>query len=92
MAFKNEIASEFKSHHCVNIISVGDADYEYNALISLDTWNHKSSKILKSIRFMKDPSHDTLVDQLEVLINAIPEITHRKTHLDLKFDQHLKNK
>ena len=99
LAFKSEIKNEFKHKKFLNIISIGDADYEYKALISLDSWDHSlqnkndqankvsTRKILKSIRFMKNPSHDILVDQLEVLIHAIPEISNKNDHLDLKFDQ-----
>lgn len=88
MAFKNEVAIEFKNKNFINVISVGDAEYEYKALISLYKWNHKTEKIhkiLKSIKFMKDPSHDVLIDQLEVLMISIPEISKKTTHLDLKF-------
>jgi hypothetical protein len=93
MAFKNEVAIEFKNKKFINVISVGDAEYEYKALISLYKWNHRNEKIhkiLKSIKFMKDPSHDVLIDQLEVLMISIPEISKKTTHLDLKFT-HKKN-
>jgi len=87
MAFKNEIADEYKNQKFINIISIGDAEYEYKALISLDKWDNDTKKILKSVRFMRYPSHDLLVDQLEVLMTAIPEIICKNNHLDLKFDQ-----
>lgn len=88
MAFKNEIINEFNHHGFVNVISIGDAEYEYKALISLNKWKPTIKKALKSIRFMKDPSHDLLVDQLEVIIHAIPEIVSRESHLDLRLNQY----
>lgn len=66
------------------IISVGDADYEFNALT--DLYNHSSSLILKTVRFMKQPSYNTLVDQLSVLSDSVKDIYSRTTHTDLIFE------
>lgn len=84
LAFKDEVLSEMLNNNILNIVSVGDAEYEYRALIDLYNLNHKP-KLLKSIRFVNDPSHDTLIDQLEVLKNSIPTICLIKKHLDKKF-------
>ena len=86
MAFRDIIDKEFDDVSVMNIISVGDAEYEYQALIALNKRNKGITKYLKSIRFMKDPTHDILIDQLEVLIDAIPNIWNKYNHLDLKFD------
>ena len=88
MAFRDIIDREFKIPSLMNIISVGDAEYEYQALIALNdnTENHK--KYLKSVRFLKYPSHDILIDQLEVIHNAMPKIWNHAQHLDLKLDYH----
>jgi hypothetical protein len=86
MAFRDLIDREFKDIKLMNIISVGDAEYEYQALIALNNRKIGTKKFLKSVRFMKDPSHDILVDQLEVLNDAIPKIWNQDKHLDLKFD------
>lgn len=86
LAFRDVIKDEFQNTSLINIISIGDAEYEYQALINLNNWNTKTKKILKSVRFMKDPSHDILIDQLEVLNNAIPNIWNKQNHLDLKFN------
>lgn len=88
MAFKDEIEKEFKNCKPMHIISIGDAEYEYNALINLIEINQECEKLLKAIKFMKDPSHDILVDQVELLTKAIPTIIEKPSHLDLKFDQH----
>lgn len=88
LAFKNEVANEFRQCRSMNVISIGDAEYEYNALISLIEWNRKCEKLLKAVKFIKDPTHDVLIDQVETLIKAIPAICGRTDHLDLKFDQY----
>ena len=85
MAFRDIINHEFKNSSIMNVISIGDAEYEYQALIALNKKNHKI-KYLKSIRFLENPSHDILIDQLQVLNDAIPEVWKKSNHLDLKFD------
>lgn len=88
MAFRDIIDNEFVNTKLINIISIGDAEYEYQALISLND----NTRFLKSIRFMKNPSHDLLIDQLEVLNNAIKNIWIKPKHLDLKFNHYSKTK
>lgn len=75
----------------MNIISVGDAEYEYQALIALNNRKKEIKKYLKSVRFVKNPTHDILIDQLEVLNDAIPDVWQKYNHLDLKFD-HVSNR
>lgn len=65
------------------VISIGDAEYEYNALISLNPRIDVGKK-LKAIRLVKNPSFDIVIDQLEVITKAMPDICNRKDHLDLK--------
>jgi hypothetical protein len=65
------------------VISVGDAHYEYNALIGL--YNKDNKTLLKSVKFMNEPLHEVLIDQLNVLYDIIPKICHMTQHLDLKF-------
>lgn len=84
MAFKDEVLGEMLNNNILNIVSVGDAEYEYMALIELYNLNHKP-KLLKSIRFVDEPSHETLIDQLEVLKNSVVTICLIKKHLDKKF-------
>ena len=78
MAFKAEV-----THNNINIISVGDAYYEYNALVGL--YDTQNNVLLKSIKFVDDPDNDTLVDQIEVLQKVIPSICNLTKHLDLQF-------
>lgn len=92
MAFRDVVDEEFQNNMIINVISVGDAEYEYQALIALNKQKENTPKYLKSVRFMKNPTHDTLIDQLEVLHLAIPEVWEKNEHLDLKFNLHSKNK
>jgi len=70
-----------------NIVSVGDAEYEYNALINLFDPNPKSYKLLKSVKFIKYPTKEVLIDQIRVLERASVKIVTAKTHLDIKMNQ-----
>lgn len=94
MAFRDVVDDEFKDNSLMHVISVGDAEYEYQALIALNNHNNNYDKLngvtkyLKSVRFVKNPSHDALVEQLEVLNIAIQDVWLKKNHLDLLFDTH----
>ena len=70
------------------IISIGDAEYEYKALINLhsNSPNSKSYRLLKSVRFVKYPTKDVLLDQIKVMQDAAIKVCTTKTHLDLKFE------
>lgn len=85
MAFKDEITHELTTKKIHNIISIGDADYEYKALIDLYNWNRKNKKILKSIKLISRPSLDQIYDELTVLDTTINQIAKHKGHLDLNF-------
>lgn len=85
--FRNLALDFFQDKHKIeNIISVGDAKYEFNALIDLDDNFKLKKRYLKSIRFMRYPSFDSLIDQLETLNKAIFDICNKLKHMDLKFD------
>jgi hypothetical protein len=81
-AFNNDIG------HLVSwanqIISIGDAEYEYNALISLKSYVYDWKK-LKTVRLVKNPSFDTLIDQIEVITKSIDDIYKHNNHMDLNF-------
>jgi hypothetical protein len=92
MAFRDIIDREFKRPALMNVISIGDAEYEYQALIALNDIKKNHKKYLKSVKFLKAPTHDILVDQLGVLHEAIPHIWVKEQHLDLKLDFYSKVK
>lgn len=81
MTFNNEIYKFIRN--ASQIVSIGDADYEHNALISLKQEIDK--KNLKMIRLTKLPEFDVLLDQINILNNAMPEIIQMRNHLDLSF-------
>lgn len=84
--FEKIVDKYFSQHKLQNIISVGDAEHEFNALINL--YNEHSVvklRLLKTIRFIRDPSFDELIDQLEVFNNCADEVLQSQKHVDLKF-------
>lgn len=91
-AFRDIIDREFQNPSLMNVISIGDAEYEYQALISLNNIKKHNRKYLKSVKFIKAPTHDILVDQLGVLHDAIAHIWIKEQHLDLKLDFYSKIK
>jgi hypothetical protein len=86
MAFKNLITREFRNKKMLNVISVGDAEYEYKALISIDEHQKDKKRYLKSIRFLEKPSHEILIDQIQILHESIDKICYYTNHLDLEFN------
>ncbi|ARF09129.1 hypothetical protein Catovirus_2_78 [Catovirus CTV1] len=83
LAFLNEI-SNFINMNFLNIISIGDAEYEHFALINLYKTT-KINKILKSIKLMDNPNNDVLIDQLKVLLKNAHTLCTNGENLDLKF-------
>jgi hypothetical protein len=84
MTFKTEIPKIVKDDF-INIISVGDADYEYNALVNFyDSCRYKN-KLLKSVRFVKIPTNEQIIEQVNILTDAVEDITYEPRHLDLIF-------
>ena len=68
ISFRETITEHFKNHKYQNIISVGDAEHEFNAMTDLyDIMSLTKKRLLKTVRFMRDPSFENLIDQLEVL-------------------------
>ena len=70
-----------------NIISIGDADYEFKALIDLYKTFDDKKRLLKSIRFMKSPSYICLLDQLDVLNKNFGRICNYDGHIDHVFER-----
>lgn len=75
-----------KNNYIQNIVSVGDAEYEYMALISLHDSCLPVTRFLKSIRFLSMPSYDTIIDQLEVLNKSVSKFAKNKKNMDLNFN------
>ena len=81
-----------------NIISIGDAMYEYIALIKLNEFfnsyvkaRNKDKKFnvsynLKSIKFIDNPDFDYVIDQIQVLQKNKDDIINRMGFVDIKFE------
>lgn len=65
-----------------NIISIGDADYEYKALINLYNLNKNNHIKYKNIKLLKGPNANILFDQLQLLYNTRNYIINYDNHLD----------
>ena len=81
LAFNAEVKNQLNIKDKQNIISIGDASYEYKALINL----YNKDRILKSMKFLEEPTFDVLKDQLEVVSNNIDKVIDYDKHLDLIF-------
>jgi hypothetical protein len=88
LSFKKEYINFMQNKTILNIISIGDAEYEYKALVDLYKLNPNRKKILKSVKLIKSPDYETLLDQLDVLSQSIYSISKVNRHLDLNFDFH----
>ena len=69
-----------------NIISIGDADYEYYALINLcDNYNNINEfKLLKSIKFIRYPDIIKIYKQIDLLCECIIKVSKETLPLDLE--------
>jgi hypothetical protein len=81
IAFINELKKKKHHKNINNIISIGDAEYEYNALINL--YNNDSYILLKSVKFIRYPDNYNINEQINILNNSIKNICIYKGNLDL---------
>lgn len=84
LAFRDYITKSNTKY--ANIISLGDAEYEHNALINLYKWDKLPHKYLKSIKFMRSIDYDVVMKQLDIMSKYMSSIVSAKRHLDLTFD------
>lgn len=86
MSFYKELERHNKKYSTNNIISIGDAAYEYHALINLYNYQNKYfDRYLKAIQLKRKPCCNTLKEQIEMLNKKIKKICSHKHHLDLEF-------
>ena len=85
----NDIAHRHnKLYKYQNIISIGDAKYEFDALTNLyNKDSYFGNRLLKSVRFVTTPSFDTLIDELIILNKCIDNIYKNKQHMDMMFNK-----
>lgn len=83
----HDVVNKYLNNNIWDIISIGDAEHEYNALINL--CNNKKIRYLKHIKFLMEPSIKELIDQLVILKMNIDYIHLFNNHIDLKFTPNL---
>jgi hypothetical protein len=87
ISFDKEFIKHSKKYDTNNIISIGDAIHEYNALIELYKYQQGYlDRYLKTIKLKKNPCYTTLEDQLKVINDKIDDICSHRHHLDLEFN------
>jgi len=84
--FLEEMIKRSRSKQYTNILSLGDADFEYNALLNLYNVTILPHKYLKAIKFIKTADYDMIVDQIRMIRSNISEICKMTQHMDLTFD------
>ena len=85
LAFKKHLNKLNKNIN--NIISVGDAEYEYNALVNLYSDDVSTFRLLKSVKFIRNPNIHQLYEQIQILYESISKICKEKQFLDLQLTQ-----
>jgi hypothetical protein len=90
-----KINKNLKPNTIINIISIGDAVYEYIALINLDNFikTHINKNfdinnfnyLLKNIKFIEKPEFNSLLEQIYVLHQNFYDIVNKLEFVDLKF-------
>lgn len=83
----DDIAGKFNEKNYLNIISIGDANYEYIALLNLNNF-FKINKLdinylLKNIKFIEKPEFNILIDELIMLKKNIQQVVDKLQFVDL---------
>jgi hypothetical protein len=87
MCFEDTVQIYANQYKISNIISIGDALYEYDALVNLyKKQKQHHERYLKAIQLTKNPTYNKLYEQLYIMYNCIEKICHHKNHLDIHFD------
>ena len=82
--FLDEFNDIIKKKSIKNIISIGDANYEYYALINLyKQQKNYYDRLLKSVQLVKSPSNELLMNEIKLLSENIKDICNNCEHLDL---------
>jgi len=74
------------SHNYDHMISIGDAQYEYDALVNIYGSDENSkNKIFKTLKFIKYPSFDEIMEQTQLLRNAFGTVFKKNCNSDILF-------
>jgi len=79
--FQLVVDNMYNDKHVMNVISIGDAEYEHLALVNLTKHHQHKIKYLKSFRLIQNPHHDQLIDQIIVLNKCIPNLWNNRCQL-----------
>ena len=83
----NSIAGKFNEKNYLNIISIGDANYEYVALMNLNNFFEINkldiNYFLKNIKFIEKPEFNIIIEQLFTLKKNIQMIVDKLHFVDL---------
>jgi hypothetical protein len=83
----DNIAGKFTNKNYLNIISIGDANYEYVALINLNNFFQINkldiNYLLKNIKFIEKPEFNIVIEQLITLRKNIQTIVDKLQFVDL---------
>lgn len=85
----NNLPNDSECNTILNIISIGDANYEYVALLNLDNYfkskNTSVNYLLKNIKFIERPHFDLVIDQIQVVKRNMNSIINKVGYIDLRF-------
>jgi len=83
----DSIVGKFNEKNYLNIISIGDANYEYVALMNLDSFFQINkldiNYFLKNIKFIEKPEFNIIIEQLITLKKNIQTIVDKLQFVDL---------
>lgn len=86
LLFNSIIDKYYGTHLYRNIVSVGDNNYELEPVKSrYDGHAFIKNKLLKTVKFIKNPSHQDIMIQLDTVLLNLPKVVGTKEHLDLNF-------
>ncbi len=79
-AFKNGLYNDLQ--YAEQIISIGDSNFEYNALVSLHDIVDRNV-LLKNIKLVDEPLFDIVIEQILIINKSLLSICSHSGHLDL---------
>jgi hypothetical protein len=84
-AFLEEVLKRIKKNKLQNILSLGDAEFEYNALLNLYKLDSLPHKYLKSIKFIRSLDYNVLIEQIMMIRQNISDLCKAQRHIDVLF-------
>ena len=84
--FLEEMLKRSKTQKYQNIMSLGDAEFEHNALVNLYTLETLPHKYLKSIKFIRSTEYAILLEQIIMIRKHIAKLCKAPRHIDMTFD------